>query len=214
MRSSKSKPNSSKAHPCQAGVTPREPSKSPNPDWVVGFDLSVASPGAVALPLHWRPGDWRTPKAWLLKTARPASADDLEGQLRRYAAVATWALGIVGGLTAEGKAAKAPTVRLFVEDYGYSKNRSSSVSKTMENGGIVKYVLHQECGLILQPVASTKARALLGGVPRKDPKPFIQDKLYNRCKAPRTWDENQVDAFVIANWGLSELGGIALTFKV
>ena len=49
--------------------------------WVLGFDLSLTAPAAVALPLDWRPGDWKRVKSWLIKPIAPKT-DDTRGNSR------------------------------------------------------------------------------------------------------------------------------------
>lgn len=172
--------------------------------WVVGFDLSLTAPAAVALPLDWRPGQWKRVKSWLSK---PLTPSDLEGQLIRYGRIASWAQHLIEDLPSEEDPA------CFVEEYAFSKNAKHS-SALREAGGCVKLWLYERCGVVLRPVASNTARKLFLGALSGRGLPIkvaVQDALFNVCGAPKTWDENQADAFVIANYGLSELGGTSLT---
>lgn len=172
--------------------------------WVVGFDLSLRAPAAIALPFDWKPGDWKNIKAWLLKPPQPKQ-DDARGQLQRYAVIAEWAEKLVGVCVERGVKPAC-----FVEAYGFSKNNAQA-SKIMGSGEIVKLAVFKRWDIVIVPVASNTARKLfLGAVPKKDPKVAVQDVLFNKCKAPKSWDENQADAFVVANWGLSAVGGRAL----
>lgn len=172
--------------------------------WILGFDLSLRAPAAVALPSDWKPGDWKAVRTWLLKPKQPKQ-DDVRGQFERYNAIAEWATKIVGMCVVRGVKPKC-----YVEAYGFSKNNAQA-SKIMGSGEIVKLEIFRRWDIIVVPVASNTARKLfLGTVPKKDPKIVVQDVLFNKCKAPKGWDENQADAYVVANWGLSEAGGKAL----
>lgn len=179
-----------------------EPQRFVRGAWVLGFDLSLTAPAAVALPIDWKPGDWGRAKAWLLKTKAPSSSDDEVGQLNRYAQIALWAAGVVGGCS---KLGARPQV--FVEAYGFRKNNASA-SRIMEAGGITKLEVFKRWGVTMTTVNASQARKLLLGFnPPKDPKLVVQDVLFNRAGAPKTWDENQADAFVVCQFGLAELGG-------
>jgi hypothetical protein len=170
--------------------------------WCIGFDLSLRAPAAVALPLDWRPGDWKRVKAWLGVPPEPESKDDYKGQMARYRWIADWADKCVRGL---GKV----RVHGAVESYGFSKNNSYA-SHIMGSGEIVKLVLWERHGLALQPFTSSACRKLLLGFnprrPQHDPKLEVQRALF-AAKAPKTWDENVCDAFCCCNYALSELGG-------
>ncbi len=167
--------------------------------YAIGFDLSLSAPAAVALPLDWNPGDWKRARSWLLKTKNPDSKADLEGQMRRSDEIAKWASEVVR---------KTPGLQpvCFVENYGFNKNNANA-SRIQESGGAVKLELWRKWGVTLTTVTASEGRKLfLGKNPASDPKTYVQLALFNKCKAPKTWDENQADAFVVANFGLSTLG--------
>jgi hypothetical protein len=172
--------------------------------WVIGFDLSLSAPAAVALPTDWKPGDWKRVKAWLGKPPTPESQDDLHGQMRRYGYIAGWAVECIATLGSD--------VSGYVEAYGYSANNKNA-SRIQESGGVVKWMLWYKNRTILTPVTSSGARKLtLGFNPRRpthDPKVVVQTTVF-KFGAPKSWGENECDAFLIAQAGLSELGGTIL----
>jgi hypothetical protein len=170
--------------------------------YALGFDLSLSAPAAVALPLDWKPGDWKRVKTWLLKPKGPKS-DDTRGQYERYGIISDWAWALTGELGAPG---------LYgIEQYAFSRNNAQA-SKLMELGGIVRLRLFQARDMIAQVVSTSPARKLfLGDVPQSNPKVAVQLALFNRCGAPKTWDENQCDAFIVANFMLSGFGKPVLT---
>ncbi len=170
---------------------------------VLGFDLSLSAPAAVVLPHGWTPGDWKRVKTWLLKTKDPKNSADTRGQYDRYLQIVNWAQEIAKGVGAPQ--------RYFIEQYAFSRNNSQA-SKLMELGGAVRVRLYEKLGMIATIVSSSSAREiLLATVPQKDQKIAVQLALFNRGGAPKTWEENISDAFVVANFGLTELGGTALS---
>jgi hypothetical protein len=179
--------------------------------WVIGFDLSLRAPAAVALPKDWRPGDWKSVRAWLLKTKAPEDGADQIGQMKRYLEISDWAVEVVGLIFK-----RSSRISLYVEDYGYSKNNKNA-AHIMESGGIVRADIWRRFGVPMTNVSASHARKLAFGFnprrPAYDPKVFIQDTVFNTFKAPKAWGENECDAFLIAQAGLSDLGGLILTLQ-
>lgn len=76
--------------------------------------------------------------------------------------------------------------------------------------GCIKRDLHAY-GVRLLTVPDSEARKLLLGMnPTIDPKKFAHECL-KRAGAPSDWTEDEYDAFTFANWGLAELGHVALS---
>lgn len=172
--------------------------------WCIGFDLSLTAPAAVALPLDWRPGDWRRMRHWLAKPPAPPS-DDLKANLDRYLMIASWAEDAVADVRSLGRGRLTPT-HVFVEAYGFSRNTASG-SRIMESGGIVKARLFERFGLVMRPVVASSARKFFLGFnptrPKYNPKVEVQDGLF-RCKMPHK-GADVADAMLVANYGLTEL---------
>lgn len=182
--------------------------------WVVGFDLSLTAPAAVALPLDWRPGDWKRVRAWCLRTTQPKPGD-LEGQLKRYDEIATWALThVVRTLPGVEGPYSGGVIGGYVEDYGYHQGMVAGIK---ESGGIVKHVLFKAHKIVLQPVTSSEARKLTLGFnprrPKHDPKVVVQDTVCNKFGAPTSWTEDVCDAFLVAQWGMADRDGKFLTLS-
>lgn len=181
------------------------PSKSP---WVIGFDLSLTAPAGVALPLNWRPGDWRRVKVWLDHPKAPKS-DDQPGRLCRYRLIADSARRFIESVMGVRGAPGPRLAGCYIEQYGFSKNNAQA-SKLMELGGIVRLDLFEKMGIVAETVGTSPSRKLLlGKVPKSDPKIAVQLCLF-KAGAPKRWEENICDAMCVVNWGLSECGGIAL----
>ena len=174
--------------------------------WIIGFDLSLTAPAAVALPLDWRPGSWRRVEAEVIRPPPPGSADDLVAQQRRYITIAGWAVGFVSRFSG--------TRHLFRESYGFNQNTANG-SRLMESGGIACCDIYRRYKLAVRPVAASSARKfLLGFNPSKrtghDAKVEVRAALY-KAGASKKWDDNICDAFVVANFGLTEVGAVGLS---
>jgi Holliday junction resolvasome RuvABC endonuclease subunit len=164
--------------------------------YALGFDLSLTAPAAVALPLNWRPGDWKRAKSWLMKPKAPKN-DDTAGQMARYGDIMRWAADVFEEETPSEYA---------IEAYAFSKNNAQA-SRLMELGGIVRFRLYAAWGAIPIVIAASSARkTIFGKNPISDPKLRVQVAL-DRAGAPKAWEENICDAFVIANHLLSVMGG-------
>ena len=178
--------------------------------WVLGFDLSLTAPAAVALPLDWRPGDWKRAKTWKLSPKQPKDKDDLKGQIERQIEIAEWASSCVRGLGP----ASSKALRVYVENYGFSRNNASA-SRIQESGGITKALLYKRHAAIMTPVSSSEARKVTLGFnprrPKHDPKVVVIDTVVNKFGAPKAWTEDQCDAFVVCQFGLSQEGGKIFT---
>jgi hypothetical protein len=164
---------------------------------VLGLDLSLRQPAAVVIPFGWRLGDW--PTLWRYSFATEDPKSDRERYQR------------IGGIV-DRMAQFAHTRRVthaYIEDYAYSRS-SSSVTKLAELGGHARVEFLRRLGLVLHPVGEAQARRLLlGRLPPKDRKVAAQRALYAAGAPFANGDE--CDAFVVANFGLSEFGLTALT---
>jgi Holliday junction resolvasome RuvABC endonuclease subunit len=97
---------------------------------------------------------------------------------------------------------------VFVENYAFSRS-SSSVTKLAELGGAIR-VLFRMRDLVLRPVVASSARKLLlGKLPRKNAKVAVQQALY--AHGALFHNDDECDAYVVANFGMSELGLTAMS---
>lgn len=98
---------------------------------------------------------------------------------------------------------------VFVEQYAYNMSQASRAHSMGELGGIVKNAFF-DSGVIVLPVVATQARKFLfGRLPAKGAKKEASRRLKVMGFVFRTEDEG--DAFIVANYGLSELGYPALS---
>jgi Holliday junction resolvasome RuvABC endonuclease subunit len=167
-------------------------------DIVLGLDLSLTGAGLVAVPSDWS-GSWgriaRTTVGHPLK--KNASEADRIGRLVRISAeVVTFA---------EAHRCTAAVL----EQYAFT-SRHAHAHSLGELGGICKVLLTERCRIPVDVVPPASARKLiLGRLPRKDVKAHTRAAL-TRMGMPPAWTDDEADAFVVANWKLSEIGGYAL----
>jgi Holliday junction resolvasome RuvABC endonuclease subunit len=161
---------------------------------ICGLDLSLTYPAAVVIPEHWDLGDW---SAVVRLSWEPLPVSTLVGRYGRMSTIVEEILGFVLGHSVR---------EVAVEDYAFSKS-SSSVTKLAELGG------HARCefmgyGRVLQPITASHARVvLLGKLPRG--KGMAKKEVQRRLMAAGAdWasNDNEADAFAIANAHLSDLG--------
>lgn len=169
--------------------------------WVLGFDLSLTASACAALPLDWRPGDWKSVRTFLLKP-KAVKDDDVAGQLSRYALTSNWAHDCIEKATSMPLGSGHEVAGCFIAGYVWA------TPWTMELGGFVRVRMWDETGVVPQTVSASQDRALLLG-PRSGGTALRNALL--RGKAPKTWSESLCSAFAVANFGLSESGGTALT---
>jgi hypothetical protein len=163
---------------------------------VGGFDLSLTSSGMVAVPEDWA-GDWariRTGRAGqkLTKEATP------EQQIERLRSIR-------GRVQAFVKTHHVTVA--VIEEYAFSATTIGAHSLG-ELGGVIKVELF-DMGVAVHVVSPARARTLLGKQPKRDRKVWAQGQLY-AAGAPKTWSGDELDAFVNANYYLSENGGHAV----
>lgn len=160
---------------------------------VVGIDLSLTGLGLAAVPADWdltwsrivteRHGIPLTKTATArVRTAR--NADLARAALRfceRVNATHAW----VEGYPASGRVFGLPGL--------------------CELGGVVRHTL-ASAGLHAETAPISSARKLvLGKLPRRDVKLVLHETVRS-MGAPASWSGDEVDAWVAANWGASELG--------
>lgn len=189
---------------------------------VLGLDLSLTRPAACYLPSGWRPGDWGAIVAasWPSKPAKPHAADGpLERERARWARVSTIAHQVGEFVHAH---AVAGTDAIAVEDYPYGM-QGTAVTGLAELRGAVCTVLRsispQYVPLPLN--ISTCRKLLLGKLPsrRKGEPPLpkgaakvaVQQALYG-AGAFNLANDDECDAFAVANALLSDCGAVAVSF--
>ena len=168
---------------------------------VLGLDLSLRRPAACVIPEGWQVGDW---KALHLLAF---DGEDSHDERSHYARI----IKIVGKMRDFMLAYGVGLNDAWVEGYAFSRN-SSSVTKLAELGGVARCEF-LSYGRVLRAVPQSSVRKLLlGKVPREDPKKFVQ-AAFCEAEAPFWEDPDICDAVAVANWGLSEQGKPAITFR-
>jgi hypothetical protein len=168
-----------------------------SPIVVLGLDLSLSAAGMVALPSTWD-GDWsRVARHWVGESV-PKDAPESRriGRLHRISSE------ILAFASRHGCTTAA------VE--GYAFGAKFERERLGEITGAVKLALATRGGLVIEDVVQpmTARKLMLGKNPPRDPKAVVRAFLLDRGM-PREWTEDEVDAFVVANWKLALAGGPA-----
>jgi hypothetical protein len=178
------------------------------PPWVLGIDPSLTRSAAVLIPPGWALGDW----AALRWTSYGEPAPErkvfsvLEYERERIARMGRIAEALAQFVMRE---AGGRPIRGFIEGYAYQAGGAGAHSGA-EYGGILRQWMHMRHAIALQPVQEASARKqLLGKLPPRERKAVTARALYANG-APFSNDD-ECDAFVVANWGLSEVGLTALS---
>lgn len=160
---------------------------------VGGIDLSTRGLGVCAIPVEWGL-DWG---ALICKTfSHPLKRDASDKQRIERNNELAWR--VVDFFR------QFDVVGAWVESYALSQNTSAHTSA--ELGGVVKHELAVQLKLIVKTAQMASARTLFmgaGNLPRADAKEVLHTAVKSQTAVFSTGDE--IDAFVAANWGLSEL---------
>lgn len=170
---------------------------------MIGLDLSLTSAGMVAIPLGW---NHDMSKVAVGTCGYPLTHEaTLEDHYDRYLQIAH----DVSLFCVNHKAR-----HVYAEDHAFGAGGASS-ARTKEMTGIVKAELYDDHDLVVVPVQAARARSvLLGRVPRQGKGKTKGYILRNVRRLPWTtyWNDDQCDAFTIANYGVMVSGGTAMTF--
>lgn len=165
---------------------------------VMGLDLSLSAAGFVAVPSDWH-GDWSRIARHHVGHSLPRDATEL----RR--------VGRLHQITSEGiMFAKRHGCSAAVFEH-YAFGTKFERERLGEVGGAMKLGLVAQAGIVdfESKPASTARKLLMGACPAKDAKAHVREHLLG-LGMPRVWTDDEMDAFVMANWWLSEHGGFAL----
>lgn len=171
---------------------------------VIGLDLSLRSPAACWLPLAWK-GDTRQARmagrGWGSELTQGASAKE------RVVRIARIVEGVLSFARANAHALIA------VEDYAYAAS-TSRAAELHELGGAVKHTLYLALGAVVVSVPSATARkTLLQKLPRRDVKQHVADNVRRLGGETPYWNDDQIDAWVVANHALGLAGGVSVSFE-
>lgn len=177
------------------------------PQGVVGFDMSIRRPAACFIPGDWKIGDWDE----LGFASCDNRKQDLHEPADRWANLSMlsgWAWDFYARCRLSPKPSNGftPHPAAFVEGYAMGL-MSSSVTRLAELGGVMRVDFWRR-SVVVKPLVVFQARQLLLGTPGKrlpkGAKKVVEAQL-RKHGAPFTNDD-EADAFCIANLGRSELG--------
>lgn len=162
---------------------------------ILGLDPSLTASGVVAVPLDWA-GDFSQVESMVIGRKLTRTATEAERVDRL--------LHIAEGIVSFARKHRARSA--WLESYAFSQAKAAH--SLGELGGVLRVELHR-AGIDLHVAPMGPARALLlGRVPRKGAKVACAEALKAAGADFPTLDE--FDAMVVANYGLSELGRLAL----
>lgn len=168
--------------------------------WLAGVDQSVRHTAVVCLPLDV----WQTPEPWALirSTSFPGPiATTLQGRAQWRGRMADKVVGFC----------RSCDVRhVFFESPAYGGSKLG-----FELGQLLGVMLDRIVLGGMQPWLAWQAsvrKLLLGDLKRKG-RDHPKVRVYNTFGPPtdgRDWGMDEADALAAANWGIHELGGVAL----
>lgn len=165
---------------------------------VMGLDLSLSAAGFVAVPSDWG-GDWTRIARHHVGHSLPRDATEL----RR--------VGRLHQITSEGiMFAKRHGCSAAVFEH-YAFGTKFERERLGEVGGAMKLGLVAQAGIVdfESKSAGTARKLLMGKCPTKDAKAHVREFLLGHGM-PRVWTDDEMDAFVVANWWLWKNDGWAL----
>lgn len=163
---------------------------------VLGLDLSLTSTGMVCVPARWGQV-WSRIAVGKAGHGLKKDASELE-RAQRLEDIETAVLAF---------AAEQQATVAVLESYAFTAQTSHAHSLG-ELGGVVRLAL-KRAGLPMVVISPASARKLLGKQPRSQAKVWAAGRVFG-AGAPKSWNLDQVDAFVVANAFLSENAGDAL----
>lgn len=165
---------------------------------IIGMDLSLKRSAAVRIPLDWTPGE--DSLGWF-RVEEPASRSE-----HRIAHVARIADALAQHVLAISTGWGPVTV--FVEGYAFGAPTNREV--LAELGGVVRFAiwnLRRPSIVLAEDVPPTSARKLLLGKGNATKIDVYQAVLRMLGTGSDWLTTDEADAFAVANYGLSELGG-------
>lgn len=164
---------------------------------VIGVDLSPTGLGLVAIPLDWDL-NWSRLRAAVY--GYPLSrAACVEAHVARLRSIVADACAFVR---------RCEATHVFLEGYPIMGGRGTfNLHLVCEVGGAMRLALSERLGLAARTSPITTARRLVVGPHRPAGSKALIQTAVREMGAPAAWTEHEIDAWVAANYGASELGG-------
>jgi hypothetical protein len=160
---------------------------------LAGLDLSLTASGVAIASTNWD-------GVWTRVSTLTVGFDLVRGSTDRERAIRCAGIAEkVIGMLRYNKVSK-----VYLESYAFSG--STQAHSLGELGGVVKHRLLTEGYQFSTANMSTARKLLLGKVPRSGVKMQVKATL-EAAGAPRSWTDDERDAFVCLNWGLSDHAG-------
>jgi len=169
------------------------------PKIIVGLDLSLTGTGVVVLETSWTPGSWQGVRTATFGYGLPEGVSERD-RIGRIVDIAQRVVAFV-----------PRGAEVFIESLAFGRFTGSASSKLAGLTDVVKVALFMDKGILTQVVTAGQARKLLLGYGQgQDIKKQVEQRLRGAGAPVR--NNNEADAFAIANYGRSELGLSALSF--
>jgi Holliday junction resolvasome RuvABC endonuclease subunit len=165
---------------------------------VLGIDASLTSTGLCAIPLDWDL-DWQRLRCHTIPRSLTKTASERE-RIERMQSIA---------VEVRCFAVQVHATAVWIEDL--PSGRAFNIPQLAELRGFIRAELARDLQLRLfvgRANQSTIRKLLLGKLPPSDRKKAVAtmlDCMTAECVIQPFEDGDQKDAFVVANWGLSEL---------
>jgi len=163
---------------------------------IIGLDLSLRSTGAVAVPVDW---DIKWGQVETMVVGYPLENATTEQKCIRIRAIVKAVAVFVE---------KHNPDEIWMEELAFN----SRGSRSQEISGLtwmVRVTLFSMGYVVKMVTAAAGRKRFLGKLPRKGQKVAVQLALQD-LGAPFSGQDDTCDAFVVANYGLSEAGGRSL----
>lgn len=178
---------------------------------IIGLDLSLRAAACCMIPHRWDQSV-DTTQTRVIGMSLAQDSDDGE-RSDRVSFISNGILGFIREFDLRMLSA------VFIEDYAFGAVGAHTRS-IAELTGVVKWRIADELGMKPKTVPASQARKyLLQRLPgtRGTPKGFM--KKYVAFNVRRiggqvdAWGEDEIDAFVVANYGQMVMGGVAISFE-
>ena len=175
-----------------------------NQQIIIGLDLSLRGSAACRIPITWKQ---QISVPWVMTIGEKLTADaNEEARVSRLSNISN---DLIEFCWKHFQGISHKHRHIFLEDYAFAAT-GAHVRSIAELTGVVKWRLYEEFSIVVQVVAASRARkVLLQHLPRKDVKAYVTN---NVRRLGVTWNDDEIDAFVIANYGVMMVGGCAMTF--
>ncbi len=169
---------------------------------IIGIDSSLRAAAVCALPLDWNYQlKYAKTKVFGYELSKDATEKD---HLVRLSDISDGILKFARDVQAD---------HVWIENYAFSAKRSRAHALG-EAGGTIKLKLFEDWGVVTHSVVNQTARKhLLQKLVRADVKKYVCQNVKRLGFPASKWTDDEIDAFVVANYGLHKVTGRSMSFE-